>query len=220
MREIKSTIILDLDDTLIDTSERQYNVYCNIFTKRHHTKPLPKESFWRAKRKGKTTAQLIGTINDKLILNKEWIKQIETRDKLQHDTLYPSSLKVLEILKHSQYRIILATLRNNKKNVLWETHRLKINHFFDDIIVAAPVTKTSKQDLFKNYLNKHTKIKFIAIIGDSETDIVAGKQLGIPTIAATFGIRTKSFLQNYSPNYFLGNINKLPKLLKRIGDKS
>jgi phosphoglycolate phosphatase-like HAD superfamily hydrolase len=40
---------------------------------------------------------------------------------------------------------------------------------------------------------------FAWMVGDTEADVLAGQQLGIPTIALTCGIRSRSYLQRLEP---------------------
>ena len=37
------------------------------------------------------------------------------------------------------------------------------------------------------------------MIGDTEADVLAGQSLGVPTIALTCGIRSRSYLQQLEP---------------------
>ena len=39
------------------------------------------------------------------------------------------------------------------------------------------------------------------MIGDTEADILAGQQAGIPTLALTCGIRSDRYLRTFNPTY-------------------
>jgi phosphoglycolate phosphatase-like HAD superfamily hydrolase len=44
------------------------------------------------------------------------------------------------------------------------------------------------------------------IIGDTEADIIAGKQLGLRTFAVTSGIRNAAFLKAIEPDYVIDRV--------------
>jgi phosphoglycolate phosphatase-like HAD superfamily hydrolase len=56
----------------------------------------------------------------------------------------------------------------------------------------------------------------VAFVGDLATDIIAGKQARIKTIAVLSGHSSKTELESYSPDFILENINQIPENLDRI----
>jgi phosphoglycolate phosphatase-like HAD superfamily hydrolase len=44
------------------------------------------------------------------------------------------------------------------------------------------------------------------IIGDSETNFLAGRELNIPPISVTGGIRSRDFLSGFLPDYIISGI--------------
>ena len=59
----KRLIFWDLDDTLIDTSERHYQVYCDIINELNVKIYLDKEEFWKLKRNGISTLEILDGID-------------------------------------------------------------------------------------------------------------------------------------------------------------
>ena len=52
------------------------------------------------------------------------------------------------------------------------------------------------------------------IVGDSKTDIVAGKNAGIDTIAVTYGYDKPENLRNLNPTYIVDDFKSLEKVIK------
>jgi len=212
---MKWTIFFDLDETLIDTSERHYTVYTDILDLYGIQNTLSKEEFWNQKRIGRKTVELLPKTSSKEFVQKfmdEWLKRIEDIRYLKYDSLLQESLHILSILE-DKANLMLVTLRNNKENLFWELDNFGLNKYFKKILVGSPLKLKNKAPLIKNYIEKHFKNNFI-IIGDTEADISAGKELGIVSIAVTYGLRTKKFLTKLKPNFYLDTLSKLPEILK------
>lgn len=212
------TFFFDLDDTLIDTSVRQYQVFLDSLNAVGIKSTLSQDDFWHYKRQAKKTIELIDHISDRSLLNEfsdEWETRIEQRKYLQYDQLLPDTPTVLSTLRPVA-TLILATLRQNRDNVLWELDRLALCNYFSAILVGSPFINKDKTRIIKGYSDskeygdsKSVKDDFV-IVGDTETDISAGKELGITTVAVTSGIRSKEFLRSLEPSFL---INDLPELI-------
>jgi len=217
---MKQVIFFDLDGTIIDTSSRHYLVYKDIMVSCGITNILSKNEFWNEKRKGKKTVELLPKNLAEEFIKKfmdEWLKRIEDKRYLKYDKLLPESLDVLSILKDN-CDLILITLRNNRENLLWELNNFGLNKYFKGVLVDSPLKIKNKVSLIKDYVERNSENDNFIIVGDTEADIFAGKELGILTIAVTYGIRSKEFLMKLKPDFCFDNISKLPDILKRIGD--
>jgi phosphoglycolate phosphatase len=218
---MKGTIFFDLDGTLIDTSERHYRVYKNILDFYGIPNTLSKEEFWNQKRNSIKTVELLPrTSSDKLIQKfmDEWLKRIEDKRYLKYDNLLPGSLDVLSILK-DKADLTLVTLRNNRENLFWELSSFGLTKYFKEILVDSPVKLKNKTTLVRGYIERYSKGDNFIIVGDTEADISAGKELGMLTVAVNYGIRSKEFLTKLKPDFCLDNLSEILKLLEKTGDK-
>jgi len=206
---------MDLDGTLIDTSERHYRVYRDILKSFGVPINLSKEEFWRLKRNGKKTVDLLPNDVSKDAFQLEWIKRIENREYLKFDEMFSGGFETLTQLKELGHKIILVTLRQRKDNLFWELDRLGLNKYFDDIIVGSPLYLKTKAILIQKY-SKVSTLHDSIIIGDSEIDILTGKQLRMVTIASTYGIRSPEFLKKYNPDFYLDTLIELPEVISKI----
>ncbi|NLH39958.1 MAG: HAD family hydrolase [Elusimicrobia bacterium] len=221
MKNETNNIFFDIDGTLIDTSERHYRIYKDILYSYGIQKIFSKRKFWNQKREGKKTVEIIYKKSFKQLKKNfahDWLTKIEDRKYLKFDKLFSGCLNVLSDLKKTN-DLIFVTMRNNKKNLLWELDNFGLNKYCSKIIVGSPIDLKSKVPLINKYIIKNQRGKNI-IIGDTEMDIAAGKKLGILTIASIYGIRSKQFLSRLEPDYYLSKLSKLPKILKRVENDS
>jgi len=208
-------VFIDLDDTLVDTSERHYKVYRDILQIIEDSVPLSKEEFWNRKRSGQETIKLLPNhFSDSVVREfmNEWFRRIEDIAYLRYDMLVPQALTVLDSLEKSA-ELILVTLRRNKKNLLWELNNLRLLNYFKEILVRS-ASSDNKSRLIQEYLNKIPPCTKLAIIGDSEADLSVGKQFGMLTVAVTYGIRSKKFLCKLEPNFCLESLSQVLDILR------
>jgi phosphoglycolate phosphatase len=210
------TFFFDLDDTLIDTSIRQYKVFSDSVNAVGMQNTLSQDDFWHYKRQAKKTIELINPINDKSLLNEfshEWETRIEQRKYLQYDQILPNTTTVLSTLKPLA-TLVLATLRQNRGNVLWELDQLALRNYFSAILVGSPFTNQDKTRIIKEYCDSKSFKDDFFIVGDTEADISTGKELGITTVAITCGIRSKEFLEALEPNFLINDLSELIELFR------
>jgi len=217
---MKWTIFFDLDDTLISTSERHYRIYKDILRDYGIQNILSKEDFWNYKRMGRKTVELLAKNSSEEFIQKfmdEWLKRIENKNYLKYDNLLSESLIILSGLKNKA-DLMLVTLRNNRENLFWELNNLGLVNYFKEILVDSPVKLKNKMTLVKDYTEKQLKENKFIIVGDTEADILTGKELGMLTVAVAYGIRSKEFLEKLKPDFCLNSLSEFLKILKKVGD--
>ena len=202
------TVFLDLDDTLIDTSARHYAVFSSILHAYGISNTLNKEEFWEDKRQGKRNSDLISESLPPRLLRQfknDWIRTIEARACLTYDTRIPGCAEVLSAL-YQEVDLVLVTLRNSKENLEWELRRLELAGFFKEVLVGSPLHLRTKTPLILPSIDPSVDKEEYMIVGDTEIDILTGRQLGIVTVAATYGIRSRAILRALNPDICLKNI--------------
>jgi len=146
---------------------------------------------------------------------KKRLEVIENFEYLKHDKIIFGAEKVLEELMLN-HQLILVTLRNNSKTLFQELEFFDFKKYFTTIL-----------SLDNNHGDWRIKIKLIQesgtltdqdslIVGDTEADIIAGKNLGIKTCAVLSGIRTKELLEKASPDIIINDVNSLSEAIRKI----
>lgn len=200
-----STYIFDLDGTLVDSSERLYQLFQFLIPE----SVFSKEEYWSMKR---------NKINHQMILeqyfpkynfydfNIKWLSLIESTQYLDLDTVYDDTIHILKKLYHKN-ELYLLTARQDRINLIAELTRLNILPFFKEIFVTE--NKTSKDTLLK-------EIKYIPndfFISDMGHDIETGNRAGLKTIAITHGFMNREKLLSYSPWKVVDNLSEIPDVL-------
>ncbi|NET09532.1 MAG: HAD family hydrolase [Symploca sp. SIO2B6] len=200
----------DLDGPILDVSQKYYRVYFDLVNGQGEV-PISKRDYWESKRQRMPDEKILE--QSKL---SHWYKEfqairkskIETTQYLKFDAVWCGISEMLSILSN-KYPLFLVTLRSSREMLIWQIEYLKIKSHFTAILSApgdiSPNGKASiKNNLVRRYLGLNDEQKIEGwFIGDTETDVNAGKALGTETAAVTFGIRTVEQLKQVEPNIML-----------------
>jgi phosphoglycolate phosphatase len=207
--QISETFFFDLDGPILDVSTKYYQIYVDIVKELSGT-PISKEAYWQNKRnKVPESTTLIASdlhldaLSYYQITRKE---RIETNAYLTYDKVWP---ELLLYIPNSPLRgkLTLVTFRKNPRTLKKELCDLGISSWFKDVLsingdVNHRDRHEGKVNLIRDYYNKDLNGFFI---GDTETDIRAGKALGLKSIAVTFGIRNADILMREEPDIILNS---------------
>ncbi len=213
-RNCKDSLLLDLDGPLLDVSERYYRVYKKIIEK-IGGRPLNKKTYWGRKRKKSGLAEILEASavskNKCSFFRKEWLAYIEKRPYLCYDRVWPHTRGMLDKLRR-RHRIILITMRRSPLNLNWQLRRLNLDGYFDSVLCRGNNQGgwRVKYDLVRT---SGLRYPGSFLIGDTEIDILAGKKLGVKTIALLCGIRNKDILKDYKPEHIFNSLKELTRVL-------
>jgi phosphoglycolate phosphatase-like HAD superfamily hydrolase len=207
----KKNIFFDLDGTIFDVSYRIYQAYKDILKNRQR-KFLGKKEYLDFKRRKSPLNIILEATNaiDLLpVFEKEWEKNIEKPYYLNLDKVFPGAIRILSKYK-PRYNLILVTLRRHPNNLYAQLKNKKIYNFFDKILIVKENPKIKKWESKALLIKKHfTANRRDTIIGDTETDILAGKFLKIKTVGVESGMRNKKLLKLASPDIIIKNLSVL-----------
>jgi len=202
----RNTAFIDLDGTILDVSHRIYLIYSDIMGS------INLATLSNLKRKKIPEKVIVGMTctNPKKITDylKKRTSILEDQKYLLLDKLFPKTKLNLKKLR-KEANLILLTKRKNISGLKKEIARLEIKELFDDICITQNKTDTIRKHTFYKYTES-------IIIGDTEEDIVAGKELNLVTVALLTGIRDRSFLQKMHPNYLFKTLEDVAKSIKSI----
>jgi len=213
------TLYFDLDGTILDVSSRLHSVYLDIVNQLGG-EPLSKEVYWQAKKEQLSEDTIakkskIDNTSKYMQLRKE---RIELPKYLKHDKLIPRALESLSELKKDN-QMVLVTLRNSTENLHQQLRRFKIEPLFDKVLVGSNGKErwSLKAKIIRSD-NLFEPRKAI-IIGDTEADILAGKNLNMLTIAVLSGIRGRKELLSSQPDYIINDITQLRNAIDNFSNQ-
>lgn len=141
---------------------------------------------------------------------------IESTPYLAFDMVWPGMPEQLAILAQ-HHTLTVVTLRHNRSQLLHELSLLKLDQYFS-LILSDPAESQSKPDTKVQLVRNAFSGQKISgwFIGDTQTDILAGKGLNINTLAVTFGIRDASLLTPVQPDILVESSDDLIHQLQHI----
>lgn len=209
-------IFCDLDGTLIDVVDRHYKVYSETVLE-FNGLPLGKDKYWELKRSKVKwdkllPLSLLSPKIEKLFL-KSFIQKIEDPEYLKLDSLMPNAVSTLNALNEIGV-CYLVTLRRNRENVLRELDDLDLARHFTEVLTGH--SDNDGYDIKIALIRKKLDGEDGVVIGDTEADIVTGKELNLQTIAVTSGIRDETFLKELQPDHIIAGIGEVVGLLRKF----
>ncbi|MBT3666093.1 MAG: HAD family hydrolase [Opitutae bacterium] len=207
--KISEKLFSDLDGPILDVSTKYYQIYVDIVKELSGT-PISKEAYWQNKRnKVPESTTLIASDldpDDLSYYQKIRKEKIETNAYLTYDKVWP---ELLLYISNSPLRgkITLVTFRKNPRTLKKELCDLGISSWFKDVLsINGDVNHRDRHEGKVNLIRDHYKKDLNGFfIGDTETDIRAGKVLGLKSIAVTFGIRNADILMREEPDIILNS---------------
>lgn len=213
------TLFCDFDGPIVDVSDRYYHTYQlglaevkAAYQQQGVTLPvhcLSKQQFWQMKQERTPDPEIAlrsGLRHEQINQFLDCVKQIVNQPDLLHqDRLQPRVQWALALLHRQGVRLVLVTLRQQQQ----ATQMLQnygLASLFSQIWGA-----TDDHAAYLNQAEHKTRLLKQAIahcspepeaawmIGDTEADVLAGHAAGLPTIALTCGIRSRTYLQKYQP---------------------
>ncbi len=208
-------LFFDLDGPILDVKNRYYNVY-KKFIKAHSGKPLTIKKYWGLKRKKISIKDLLQKSSCKSSEDEhiKFLKKFrESAQFIKLDKLQPGAKKALKDLCKT-HNIHLVTMRKNPQVLIKQLESLGLTNFFNDILVKFSQESKwrTKAELIKA---KNLDSKQGIFIGDTETEILAAKELNFKNITITNGIREASIVKAQKPSYTCKNMLEAKKIIEK-----
>ena len=202
-------IFFDLDGTLLDSRKRLYLLFQDLVPE----STLSIDEYWELKRnkishKDILLEKLNYTKDNLINFEGEFLKKIESPSYLQFDTLIYGAYDILNTLT-CKYKLFIITARQKKENTFLQLKELDIYKYFKDILVTEH--KYEKAELIRRLQFKNEDF----MIGDTDYDVLTGKQLGIRTIAVCYGFLNKKKLKDCEPEFMVDNICEITAILDK-----
>jgi phosphoglycolate phosphatase-like HAD superfamily hydrolase len=183
-------IFLDLDGTVLEDRQRHFNCYNDIIIEDGGIS-LSEEEYWEAKRNKldrNTILKRSRYPKDYRIFLNKWLHRIEMKKYLEYETLKPKAIETLKTWRTISDNIVIVTMREKPKNLMWQVQSLGILPLVDKIIRCSNNEKSKIKAL------NCVDFKMSVFVGDTEIDMQTARSLGIIAIAVIKGLRAQKYL--------------------------
>jgi|GEM_PF-633903 phosphoglycolate phosphatase-like HAD superfamily hydrolase len=182
----------DLDGTLITCRAKQLSALrealqaCGV-------EYASDDAFWRLKRDGATTIDaLVATGIEEArarAVSHAWVERVETWPHMQCDELFAGVVPLLERLK-SRSRLLLLSARREPDLFRRQVSDLGIAQLFDFVEAVQSGNEAAQRKALR--LRAHGAACYV---GDTESDMDAAEQAGVPMYVVSTGQRSRSYLE-------------------------
>jgi phosphoglycolate phosphatase len=211
------TVVLDFDGTLVDVRERHYDTYRST-TEALGGRPLGPDGYWTRKRRGRGWAGILAASRIAAGAERRFVErfvaEIETPERLRLDRLFPGALEALTALRRRGDSLVLLSLRRSASRLDQQLAWLGIAGEFDRVRTghSQPSGQRDKLQLIRELGIRPPA----AVVGDTEADVLAARELGLPSIAVASGLRDRSYLERLGADLVLDGIALVPEALATI----
>jgi phosphoglycolate phosphatase len=211
------TVVLDFDGTLVDVRERHDDTYRST-TEALRGRPLDAAEYWERKRRGQVWAGILAASGiaaaDERRFLEHFVAGIEAPERLRLDRLFPWALQALAALRRGGDRLVLLSLRRSASGLERQLGWLGIAGEFDH--VRSGHSGASGKDDKLRLIRELGIGPPAAVVGDTEADVLAATELGLPAIALASGLRDRSYLERLGADLVLDGIAQVPEALAAI----
>jgi phosphoglycolate phosphatase len=132
---------------------------------------------------------------------------------LDFSVFYPGVTEVLAHFRHKKLAVISNKPEEFVRAIL---QGLETDGFFEMILGgdSLPVLKPDPAPVLHVLEKMQIEPSKAAMVGDSPSDIQAGKAAGVMTCAVTYGFREKSLLEQAEPDYLLNDLVELKNIFE------
>ncbi|WP_439874538.1 pyrophosphatase PpaX [Bacillus mycoides] len=210
-----NTVLFDLDGTLINTNE----LIISSFLHTLHT-------YYPNQYKREDVLAFIGpSLHDtfsKMDTSKveEMIACYRQFNHEHHDELveeYETVYETVQELKKQGYKIGIVTTKA-RQTVEMGLKLSKLDQFFDVVVTIDDVehVKPHPEPLQKALKLLDAKPEETLMVGDNHHDIVGGQNAGTKTVAVSWTLKGRAYLEAYQPDYVLDKMSDLLPILSSI----
>jgi pyrophosphatase PpaX len=207
-----TTVLFDLDGTLIDTNELIITTYLHTLEKYYPSKYQREDVLPFL---GPTLHEVFGNMDPDRV--EEMVSEYRAFNIANHDELVKEFVGVKETvqtLKERGYKMGIVTTKRH--DVTLKGLRLMELEDYFEVIVAYDHVEKVKPDpepIFKALEQLGSTPEESIMVGDNFHDILAGKNAGTTTAGVAWSIKGREYVAKYEPDYMLENMKDLLTIL-------
>ena len=216
MKKIKH-VCFDLDGTLIDSYKTIYKTTVKTLLQLGIEEPPPEAEFH--KRIGHHFLHIFRDLYIPVTDIEEFIDIYEDYyfDFIDDSVIYPGVPEVLKELKKDKIKISLLTTKGQDQADKIIDH-FELRHYFSLVMgrrkdLAIKPSPESLHFICNELMAAETET---LMVGDSELDIICGKNAGASSCAVTYGYRSGEILHSVGPDFIVDKADELIKIINKI----
>ena len=207
-----TTILFDLDGTLIDTNELIITTYLHTLEKYYPSKYQREDVLPFL---GPTLHEAFGSIDPDLV--EEMVLEYRAFNIANHDELvteFAGVFETVQSLKDRGYKLGIVTTKRHDVT-LKGLRLMDLERFFEVVVTYDHVSKTKPdpEPIFKALEQLDSSPEETMMVGDNYHDILAGKNAGTITAGCAWSIKGREYIAKYEPDYILENMTDLLTIL-------
>ena len=207
-----TTILFDLDGTLIDTNDLIIASFLHTLEK-HYPGQYSREDVLPFI--GPSLKETFGGMDPERA--EEMTRVYRTYNLANHDLLvkeFEGVLETVQILRDKGYKLGIVTTKLYG-TVLKGLQLMKLDPYFDVIVALDHVSKAKPdpEPIFNALKQLGSKPEEAIMVGDNYHDILAGKNAGTVTAGCAWSIKGRDYIAKYEPDYILENMADLLTIL-------
>lgn len=207
-----TTVLFDLDGTLIDTNELIITTYLHTLEKYFPSKYQREDVLPFL---GPTLHEVFGNMDPERV--EEMVSEYRAFNIANHDELVKEFVGVLETvktLKERGYKLGIVTTKRHDVS-LKGLRLMKLEDYFEVIVAYDHVEKVKPdpEPIFKALEQLGSTPEEAIMVGDNFHDILAGKNAGTATAGVAWSIKGREYVAKYEPDYMLENMKDLLTIL-------
>lgn len=210
LKSCMANIFFDLDGTLVDSRQRLYSLFCDLTLQNK----LSFDKYWELKRDMKDHSWILTNIlgyygQQVEAFQDQWLNRIEIASYIDLDKLFDYTIPTMEELKNRDNNLYVVTARQSQQMAERQLENLGLMPYLTDFLVTQG--GHSKAELVRRSVTSISVTDYF--VGDTGMDIMAGKELGVKSVAVLSGFRDRVNLEKYYPDYLFENIKELATIL-------
>ena len=210
---MKKAILFDIDGTLLDTWDFVIGAF--KYTLKFHGHQMPSDQVLKSIM-GKPLLEFYKTVFPNVQDVTDFAKTHKDYQAGKFDLgiPFPKAVETLKKLKAQGF--LMAAISNRTKQSLHiSLKQAKFADFFDLVLSAEDVENPKPHKEHLIVALDHFKVEpgNAFMVGDTDHDILAGKNAGVKTIGVTYGFFGQS-IKDCKPDFVIDHIEEILKILK------
>jgi pyrophosphatase PpaX len=213
LREAKA-VLFDLDGTLLDSSRAIIDAVENVLKARGFTCDRVNVAGMISE----PLENIFAVLAPNLSTQEVWKLVLEYRKyylahHLEHTSIIPSANLLLQELKARGYKLGIITGKY-KEPVIDALDHFGISEFFDAIVTGYEVNnhKPAPDIVLEAAKRLGVSPEECVVVGDSPTDIEAGKRAGSLTVAVISNTHSRAQLESAKPTFIVKNLGVILRI--------